>query len=77
MATNITQLSDLPPAPLVTLPEFAAQLGVTYAQARRMAEGPDFPEPTINLGNRRVWDDDTLKAYVGARYAHVLDYLGL
>lgn len=62
---------------LVTLPEFAKEMQLSYNAASNMLSKVGAPEPEVQIGNRRAWDEEKLKAYVRRRYSHVLEYLGI
>lgn len=60
---------------LLTVPEFAAKLGVTYATAKAMLDKPDAPGPSIVLGNRKAYYLSTLRDFMATRYTHIIDFL--
>lgn len=62
-------------SPLLTLPEFASELGVTYVVAKGLMDKPDAPSPDVVLGNRRAWRKDALQEYISRRYSFVIDFL--
>lgn len=64
-----------PHDPLVTVPEFAQQLGVTYATAKAMLDKPDAPAPTVAIGNRKAYSLSSLRDFIAARYSNVIDFL--